>query len=239
MPRPRTDRFWGQRVGELAEEHPQWGAGRIERELWRVAASAGRNDVPSLRQVGRLLRQHRSKDRSERATYQRFRWPESLEQGLLPWEASRALLDLMAWCRQAEQLPPTVREARRFWNVTLAAPDAPLGLRWAAAYTMDMLADDKGVRRAIEWILAHKLYTPREHYRRNDEAFNFVAHLATVANELGLFQTNARILHAHIHTVGAVSIWGSPRDWEGWKPPDEDPGLERLEENWRHPAGRE
>lgn len=81
----------------------------------------------------------------EQGQYQFFRWPESMEMGLLPWEASSAALELMEVHRSVDPEKrlqeksgrplesrytgwrrPSVRLARWFWHLTQAAPDLPV-----------------------------------------------------------------------------------------------------------------
>jgi hypothetical protein len=62
----------------------------------------------------------------ERKVRRWVRWPHSFADGNLPWEASRAVLDLIAYEHPHR---PTIAEALDFWRFTQAAPDAPVEFR--------------------------------------------------------------------------------------------------------------
>src|SRR5262245_4722919 len=46
-----------------------------------------------------------------------------MESGALPWEASRAALDLLRRYREIKLPDPLIQECLWYWRVTLAAPD--------------------------------------------------------------------------------------------------------------------
>ncbi len=168
--RPRTDAFWGEKVGELAEEHPDWGAGRIEGALWEIAAREERNDVPSVRAVGRLLKAHRAKDEAERALYRQFRWPDAMATGLLPWEAAATIFEKMraytlhGWGGRWGALPMSIRRCRWLWRVTLAIPDAPLDVRvsYAERFERAEVSGDDTHQLMFEMLIDSDLYAARE-----------------------------------------------------------------------------
>lgn len=202
MSRPRTDKFWLVRVGELAEaaaeQGRRLGAGRIERDLTQIAAREGRDDAPSIRQVGRLLRAHRAKSDEERALYRRFRWPESMEAGLLPWEANRVGLDLLRrsyetarrqedaeWTapEELESEPegvaladlartvqrPTIRAVRWHWRIEQAGGGVDPELRHQIAWWWDRDAGRADIDEAFELLLALAPWRGREELAAWDE----------------------------------------------------------------------
>ena len=61
-----------------------------------------------------------------------------MEVDQLPWEASRAALDLMRYANDVLGIRPMVRQVRWFWRVTLAAPDAPMDERARLALELAM-----------------------------------------------------------------------------------------------------
>lgn len=138
MPRRPVDAYWRERVRQLVENEPGRSPRSIAALLAREGRARQRYGWPSERTVRRLRDEHRARSEPERAHYREVRWPETMEQGALPWEASAALLELLRQ-RASFNTRPTVREARWFWRVTQAAPDAPVRSRatlagWLAAW---------------------------------------------------------------------------------------------------------
>lgn len=86
---------------------------------------------PSLRTIGRIRVEWKDKP-EEQAQYRLFSWPEAMEQGYLPWEATRCLLDLVRYLDQlylheqpeegGEKAHITIRQATWYWRVCLATP---------------------------------------------------------------------------------------------------------------------
>ena len=119
MPRPPTDRQWVHRVKAMRVNHPKLSAEGIAKAL--------EPGGPSGRQVRRIL-QRWDPSPEERRDYAIFRWPESMESGALPWEASRDLLDLQQhMLGKGTEIP--VRFARSYWRACLAMPDADIESR--------------------------------------------------------------------------------------------------------------
>jgi hypothetical protein len=56
-----------------------------------------------------------------------------MEYGALPWEASRACLDLLGHLTRKDKPAPLNALAEKFWRVTQAAPDALIEVRLALA----------------------------------------------------------------------------------------------------------
>ena len=132
MPRPKIDPSWIEKIrGILANNSPRSAA-----EIWRglkrdrkLKNEDTTTPVPSVRAIGRIMKEFKNAPEEERLPYQVFAWPGSMENGALPWEASRAVLDLLRYRTEIELVPPTIREAQWFWRVTLAIPDAPIEKR--------------------------------------------------------------------------------------------------------------
>ena len=78
--------------------------------------------VPSDRAIRRIMAEFKAAPEEERLPYQVFAWPQAMESGALPWEASRAVLDLVRFRIEAGYGPPLIGEAQWFWRVTLAIP---------------------------------------------------------------------------------------------------------------------
>lgn len=128
MPAKRLRDPWEEPVRQIVSDHPSWGRREVREALTQHAAERGMSpvDVPSESTVGRIMADFRKAGPAQRRNYERFRWPESLGTDDMPWEAGRALLDLLAYHDAHEMPRPPNRLARWFWRVTLAAPDAPI-----------------------------------------------------------------------------------------------------------------
>jgi hypothetical protein len=123
MARPKTDPWYAARIGAYAEDG--MSAAAIARKLEEDASEAKRSDVPSERTVRRLYEEHKMSSEAERLQSTRFRWPESMMLGLLPWEASRTALTYLFFRRGTDGTRPTVREVKWFWRLHLASPQMP------------------------------------------------------------------------------------------------------------------
>lgn len=140
MPRPKIEAFWRERIMAIAANETQLGPGPISRILRQDAATAGRTDVPSERTVSRVLKEFRVRTKEDQAPYREFHWPQSMERGDLPWEASGVGLELLRYLHATNVRGdrgaigrPLISSVRWLWYVTLARPDASFGTRvlWA------------------------------------------------------------------------------------------------------------
>ena len=89
--------------------------------------------APTLRTVQRWQTEFNRLADDQRDAYRFVRWPESFESDTLPWEASRAVLELLRLHVEWNWDPPTVRKARWFIRLFQAAPAAPLAWRQEVA----------------------------------------------------------------------------------------------------------
>src|SRR5262245_26897110 len=121
MPRPRTSTFWRERIARLDAEG--YSGTRIHAAIAAEARERGERDYPSDRQVRRILADLKSLDDEQRRQNALFSWPRCMDGRDLPWEASRTVLDLLAWRDQRGLGRPTVRHAKWYWRITLAQPD--------------------------------------------------------------------------------------------------------------------
>lgn len=133
MPRPTTHPYWIDRVRWWATNYPKIGALEIADALRKPqsledAKNAGViAEPPSSRTVGR----YRSELTPDLARpYREFCWPDAMDEGLIPWEASRACLDLVAHLKAQGEPPPEVWVMERFWRITQAAPDLEIQKRF-------------------------------------------------------------------------------------------------------------
>lgn len=126
MPRPKVD-AWYEAMAQVQfalGEKPR----RVEEYLQAEAAKQvpPRNDFPSLKTVERWYTEWRHLPPALKLRASLFEWPQAMEAGALPWEASEAALDLLAW-RDAQGIGrPTVRLAGWYWRVKQARPALPI-----------------------------------------------------------------------------------------------------------------
>ena len=121
MPRPRIDRYWQERIRELTEQNPEWSSAKIAQRLEEEANQLGRNDWPSEKACRNYMAIHRQAGEHERRQYRLTYWPVSFGTPELPWEAAPAVLEAVRMT--CEDGRPTVRTAKWYWRLSLAAPD--------------------------------------------------------------------------------------------------------------------
>jgi|SRR5919106_5946980 hypothetical protein len=133
--RPKLDGYWIGWLNRQFSDHPEVNPGRVSELAQTVARELGRNDAPARATTYKYFDFYQRIPERLRSRYQEFVWPEVMEAGILPWEASRVVLDLLAWAA-GHQLPPlTVGIVEWFWRISLALPEAPLHLRLRVALT--------------------------------------------------------------------------------------------------------
>src|SRR5438552_16136222 len=154
MPRPRIDDFWIGEIRRYCANHPNPSAAEIRRELGKLKKDAP-TSVPSDRAILRVKTEFRGMASQDQDQYKYFSWPASMKSGALPWEASRACLDLLA-CFAVTRRRPLNALAENFWRVTQAIPDAPIGWRITAAFYLTKVSmSDKphADLTSVEWWL--------------------------------------------------------------------------------------
>jgi hypothetical protein len=141
IPQPRIRKHWIDRIRQAVSDNPGLTASDIYDQL--VKATANRDielseyeAVPSQRTIGRELTAFKRETAETREQYERVYWPETFQRGAsgLPWEASRDVLELLDMIKPER---PTVRQARWWWRVQLAAPEMDKSLRLALALGLD------------------------------------------------------------------------------------------------------
>jgi hypothetical protein len=162
MPRPSIDPFWREQVRSITANNPRLGPGPLLKQLETVGAQVGRRDWPSQRTIGRIQAQFRLTPEAVRREYLEFRWPEAMERGDLPWEATLVAIECLRAVREdTHGLGPLVKPRERpsisvvrwLWRVTLAVPDQPLRQRLFWALLLARSANPAlDARRAIEAI---------------------------------------------------------------------------------------
>ncbi len=133
MARPRTDSYWRELVKQYAENEPGVGPGPIFRRLKAQARKLNRKDNPSERTIGRIQKEFRAQKAGEQRAYREFHWPESMEERMLPWSASRVALEILHYFQGLWEARPLIGLVREFYRVSQASGDAPLGDRYFAA----------------------------------------------------------------------------------------------------------
>ena len=162
MPQRPIAEHWKRRIGTLVENPPRGERltdRRIAAVLEEEAQRLGRDDSPSERSVGRIRKHHeRPGAEDERREYRLYRWPNSMEDESLPWEAAAAGLELMRAYGYKRPLVPLVRW---FYRLTLAVPDAPLKERKNRAIFLAMNeAADSPNPQAYDTVEGWMLYQP-------------------------------------------------------------------------------
>ena len=77
--------------------------------------------------IERAIKPLRSAENSEiKASYQIYKWPESHESGVLPWEAAAVALEIVRNRRDRNRTAPSVAQIRWAYRLSLAAPDMPV-----------------------------------------------------------------------------------------------------------------
>ena len=162
MPRPRYSQY-DLFIAKLAAESSS--AAEVARKFAQLAAGEGWQGIPSERTVRRraLGFQKRLARLGTQAQNRRFSWPESMMSVTLPWEASRAALDLLRYRDEHSLDLPTNREARFFWRIRQASPaieDARASTLAAllAVAEFFMEIDDTAVVQLdwLQWALAYQ-----------------------------------------------------------------------------------
>ena len=133
MPQRPIHEYWKDRIFHHAAQGE--GLGATHRLLVGESANLEPHlrveygPAPSVRSIARIrLSDWDPKSKEEKDLYREFYYPEAMEHSQLPWEASAACLELLGrvFIGAATGLGekrPTIRLARAFWRITLAAPD--------------------------------------------------------------------------------------------------------------------
>src|SRR6266542_162514 len=94
MPMPKFTKY-DRLIMELAAEYPR--AADVWRQFQSKADEEEWSDIPGERTVKRRVDEFHKLQPAEKREYSRFRWPQTMIDGALPWEASRAGLDLLRY----------------------------------------------------------------------------------------------------------------------------------------------
>lgn len=132
----KLDSFWVSWLHHVFTNDPELTIVEIAQQAEDLARELGRTDFPHRSTVHRYLDAFRNLDEDVKRQYREFRWPDSMEDGDLPWEASTEALALLEWTGEYNLRPPTVNLVVWYWRTTLMLPDTPLDLRLRVAITL-------------------------------------------------------------------------------------------------------
>ena len=169
MPKPRHPLELA--VREAIANNPDWGPARIRDYLTVQLAETGRSSLlrarrPSLPSESTIGRVKRDFPADEHRPYRFVKWPETFENGGLPWEAAPSVRRLLADnLRRGFGRPPT-QLAYWFWRIEqtiqLSVDECrPLAaLIWLADQVGGEVAE--GYRRKVETVLWRGFATGEE-----------------------------------------------------------------------------
>ncbi len=165
MARPKTPAFWIEAIRKFTANEPRLGPRAIHKRFEEAVKKVGKADVlpiPGERTIGRVQEEFRGLPDKERQRYRQFRWPEDMQNGLLPWEAGASALELVRWRLERKCEPPLIGQVHWFYRISTLAPDAPFDDRYTAARWLcafEVAGDPpgaEGMKRSIEFWLAFK-----------------------------------------------------------------------------------
>jgi hypothetical protein len=179
MPQRPVPNYWKERVKEHLADNRKATAKEIIEKLETEAEVLRTNEschfvelsrqCPSTRSIARIKQEEwQQLTEKEKAEYGQFRFPESMEAGVIPWEASASCLTLLAMMDKDTngRVRPTVNIARWFWRLTLATPGLHAGTRYAIAVT---LATHRGAGQPLpEGLEMWLAYSPWTKARKED-----------------------------------------------------------------------
>src|SRR5581483_2832123 len=166
MPAKPTHPYWVERIRVIAINARAMGQRINTKRIAEVLEAEWQTlprDIPpppAPRTIDNYVTQALRLDAASAQEYTLVRWPQSFMAGALPWEAARPVLDYLRLCDQQGLPRPTVRAARWFWRLRLAAPTLPdedadrFARELAFAHTPNLPAE---IHRAdLEWRLAYE-----------------------------------------------------------------------------------
>ena len=127
MPTPKLHPTYINEIEYYVSENKKVPAVWIHDQLKKLRENISPEDdlpeAPALRTVQRYVRKLKNPEEQARLADEKlFRFPESMENGWIPWEATRDCLDLLRWCLDNNHGRPIIRLAKWYWRVCLADP---------------------------------------------------------------------------------------------------------------------
>jgi hypothetical protein len=135
VPRPKTSPGWIGRIWTLAANR------KSATDILAVFEAEaehdeGRRDYPLKRTIERQVKAFHALDPKDQRNFAEFHWPDSMLNGLIPWEASGQALDLLRYFDEARNDRPTVRATLWYWRVKQARPEMSLAAALTAAASL-------------------------------------------------------------------------------------------------------
>jgi len=133
--KPKTATHWVDRARDIFQNAvgPKPSGEKIAEKL-RMTYKADATGPPSGRKVRDIIREHRKLLPSKQREHEYFTWPRSMRLGLLPWEASRDLLDLVRYRHdQPSKGVIALPIARAYWRACQAMPGAEIDEKYKVA----------------------------------------------------------------------------------------------------------
>jgi hypothetical protein len=165
MPQRPIDDYWKERVKSLlgADPRREPGPRAIKRHLDAEAERMDRTEIakvgypPSERSITRIRdAEWQTLPEQERREYRELHWPDTFVRGDLPWEASGAALELLAWSNDARLPRPPISITRWYWRICQAMPDTEIKGRIAITATVASHQDaGLPLPEGWEWFLAY------------------------------------------------------------------------------------
>jgi hypothetical protein len=112
MPRLFTEPKWIAEIYHILENEEWPSDPEIAERLKETGPGA-----PAPRTVSKYKSLFREHPPAVRQAYRELHFPEALEEGLLPWEAARSCLELLAFCDRLGLPRAPMSVARMFWTV--------------------------------------------------------------------------------------------------------------------------
>lgn len=174
MPRKPISNAWVARIYQLAAEPMNLNPKEIEQEF---AKRYPDGEWPSRRTIERHVARFRAMDLDKQQEHAEFRWPETMQNEILPWEAAPFALELLRLTTKQgpfEPMPPgtdltelepesiapperpLVIFVKWYWRVSVARPDAPFPQRLDAAHQLaaeEVLGVDQEKRAIERWLI--------------------------------------------------------------------------------------
>ena len=173
MARPKTGDNWIRWVREEYEiaREPKPTSKDIAKSLRKFPADE--TGPPGDRQIRRIIKGLTELTPEERREYSFFSWPDSMgdDPPLIPWEASRELLDLVRDLYKYPGAVIPVSVARWYWRVCLAMPGASKHERLEVAGQLAVwdVPDQRESPRHAGQATALMAYLAFQPWRANDE----------------------------------------------------------------------
>ena len=105
-------------------EEPKPSARKIHEEMKPEVERCG-GEMPSVRSIVNIIRDHRRQSDEQRLAFKEFHWPEAMELKFLPWEASRMALDFGREWESSRGRLPLLNHVKWYWRLHQALPVAP------------------------------------------------------------------------------------------------------------------